>query len=111
VSATPRPRSGFSLIEVLVALVVLEVGLVGCAGTLVLAQRQMAAAERLHRATQAAAAAADSLLARDAVGSGESSGSWGRVTWSPADGGVLVRAEDPARAPLLEWWIPLGGTR
>jgi hypothetical protein len=71
----------------------------------------MAAAERLHRATQAAAMVADSLLARDAVGPGESSASWGRLRWFPADGGVLVRAEDSVRAPLLEWWIPLGGAR
>ena len=108
-SAQWRPRSGFTLIEVLVALVLLEVGLVGSIGTLVLAQRQMATAERLHWATQATASKADSLLARDAVGAGESAEWWGRVTWSPAEGGVRLRAEDGAGAPLLDWWIPLGG--
>ena len=100
---------GFSLIEVLIALVVLEVGLLGCAGTLVLAQRHMAAAERLHQATQSAASVADSLLALPpgAAGAGEARAPWGTLRWEGSAAGVVLRAADRAGAPLLEWWIPL----
>ena len=102
-----RARAGFSFVEVLVALVVLEVGLVGCAGTLVLAHRHMAAAEHLHHATHAAAAVADSLLAAGTMGAGQASEVWGDLRWSVAEGGLLLRAEDASGAPLLEWWIPV----
>jgi Tfp pilus assembly protein PilV len=102
-----RARAGFSFVEVLVALVLLEVGLVGCAGTLVLAQRQMTAAENVHHATHAAAAIADSVLAAGPVGAGEASEAWGAVRWSVEEGGLLLRAEDGSGARLLDWWIPV----
>ncbi len=104
-----RRSRGFSLVEVPVALVVLEVGLLGCAGTLVLAHRHLAAAERLHVATQAAAAVVDSLLAEGVPGSGEASSRWGTLRWSPTKDGILVRAEESSGAVLLDWWIPFPG--
>ena len=106
-----RQSVGFSLVEVPVALVVLEVGLLGCAGTLVLAHRHLAAAERMLGATQAASTVVDSLLAEGVSGSGEAVSSWGTLRWSPTEDGVLVRAEEPSGVVLVDWWIPLpGGT-
>ncbi len=102
-------RRGFTLVEVLVALAILEIGLVGAAGTLLAARRALTAAERLHRATQTAADVVDSLLAVGGSGSGQRDGEWGRVRWSAAGEGLDLLAETPAGAPLFVWWIPTGG--
>src|SRR5690606_6597572 len=85
-----RRASGFTLIEVLVALALLELGLLGCMGTLLLAERHMAHAERLHVATQRAAGVADSLLAAGGFGEGEVDGSWGTLAWSGGGDGVVL---------------------
>ena len=101
----PRP-GGFTLVEVLVALTLLAVGVLGAVGTLLGARRALLAAERLHVATQAAADVADSLLAGGEAGGGERSAAWGRVVWSVEAAGLRVRAEEAGGAPLLDWWVP-----
>ena len=104
----PGDPWGFTFLEVLVALVILQVGLVGCAGTFVTAHRLLSEAERLHRATQIAAAVVDSLLAAGASGGGVAATPWGRVRWSRDTGVVRVVAEEHSGSALLEWWIPSG---
>jgi prepilin-type N-terminal cleavage/methylation domain-containing protein len=99
-------RRGFTLVEVVVALTVLAVGLLGAVGTLLAAQRALLSAERLHLAGQAGAGVADSLLAERAAGAGRLDAEWGALRWSADDGGVRIIAEDPAGATLLEWWFP-----
>ena len=100
-------RDGFTLVEVVVALTVLAVGLLGAFGTLLAAQRALISAERLHLAGQAGAGVADSLLAERATGAGRLDADWGTLRWSAADDGVRISAEDPAGATLLEWWFPV----
>lgn len=56
-----RQRRGFTLIEVVMALLVLEVAVLGVLGTLILADRTARRAERLARATGRVEAVLDSL--------------------------------------------------
>lgn len=107
-----RGRGGSSLVEVMVALVVLEVGLLGAAGLLVLAAARMARATLVERAAAEAASMADSLSRVGAEGSGEIvRGSW-RVSWEPASPEGLVVRVEPAGAregegsPLVELRVP-----
>ena len=97
---------GFTLLEVLVALAILEVGLVGTVGVLVIAQRDLSTAERLHIATQAAAGVADSLLAGNVADSGGEDAPWGRLRWSADEAGIELAAEELSGSRLIEWWIP-----
>jgi len=97
--------TGFTLVEVLVALVVLEVGFLSAMGVLVSAQRSLASAERLHRATQDAKQLGDSLVRDGAWESGERPTEWGALRWSP---GELV-ASDADGALLFRWTVPRGG--
>jgi prepilin-type N-terminal cleavage/methylation domain-containing protein len=99
-------RRGFALVELLVALAILGVGLLGVVGTLLAARRALTSSEHLHVATQTAAGIADSLLAVRAPGAGMLATEWGRIRWSAEPDGIGVRAEDGDGAPLLEWWIP-----
>jgi type IV pilus assembly protein PilV len=101
-----RGRAGFTLVELLVALTLLSVGVLGATGTLLAARATLVDAERLHVATQAAADVADSLLAVPAPGAGSRDAPWGRLSWSVDAGGLRVTADDGAGAPLLDWWIP-----
>ena len=55
-------RQGFSLVEVLVALLVLEVGLMGAVGMTVQAQRTLQLALLYERVAEVAGATADSLV-------------------------------------------------
>jgi Tfp pilus assembly protein PilV len=62
-SGDPRRRVGISIVEVLVALVLLAVGLLGIAGNGAIAMRASSAATRERRAAQRAADRAASLRA------------------------------------------------
>ncbi|GMV07129.1 MAG: hypothetical protein AMXMBFR53_34040 [Gemmatimonadota bacterium] len=83
-------RGGFSLVEILVAVVVLEVGLLGVVGTLVLAARELEGAQRLERAVSAMEAIYDSLRASGAGGGeGYTRLEGGGVAWEVGGGGAL----------------------
>jgi prepilin-type N-terminal cleavage/methylation domain-containing protein len=83
---------GFTLVELLVALVLLEVGLLGVAGTVVLASRTLSRAEERERAVTRAALVLDSLEGTAGGGSGAWIGAWGQLHWSrDADGRVELR--------------------
>jgi Tfp pilus assembly protein PilV len=97
---------GFTLVEVIVALAILEVGLIGCVATLVLSGRLLREARVQHAATQAAAEVADSLLAEGAGGEGARETEWGRVRWAAEAEGTGVLAEDSLGAVMVELWIP-----
>lgn len=81
-------RGGFTLVEVLIALLLLEVGVLGAVGILVLAGRTLTEAERTERAVAALEGVADSLRA---------------VAGPPAPG----RRTLPGGSRLE--WIPRGG--
>lgn len=82
-------RKGFTLVEVLVALVLLEVGLLGVVGTLVLAARTLARAELEERGVAEVERVLDSLSAAGvSSGEGRSPVRGGEVRWW-ADGGIV----------------------
>ena len=105
-----RRAGGFTLLEVVVGLVVLEVALLGAVGTLTLAQRLLSRAELLHLATQGTAEVADSLENAGAVQAGALITDWGRVRWSPLGEQTGVYGEGPAGEPLVELWIAIDRT-
>jgi type II secretory pathway pseudopilin PulG len=105
-----RPPDAFTLLEVLVALVVLEVCLLGVLGLFTLAAREMARAVLVERAAAEAAAVADSLSRAGDGGSGESvRGDW-RISWEALGGeGFLVSANlsvGARRDPVLQLRVP-----
>jgi prepilin-type N-terminal cleavage/methylation domain-containing protein len=97
-------RSGFSLIELVIALVIFQVGLLATAGMVVLAQRNLLRAEITVRGVLAAGWVADSLERVNDPGQGRRAHPWGEVSWLPADdeiGGVLVAVFSPLLGDTL----------
>ena len=78
-------RRGFTMVEVLIALVLLEIGVVGAVGIMALAGRILSDAERVERAVAAVEGVADSLRAthRSPVAGRRSVAGVGRVEWVP----------------------------
>jgi uncharacterized protein YfiM (DUF2279 family) len=88
-------RSGFSLVELVLALLVFQVGLLATAGMVLVAQRNLLRAEQTMRGILAAGLVADSLEELGEAGSGQRSYLWGDVSWAPASdaiGGLTVAA-------------------
>lgn len=81
-------RRGFTLIEVLVALVILEVGILGVVGTLVLASRTLARASLLERSVGQVESVLDSLADSRTSGAGEFAAPGGVLSWSLAPDGT-----------------------
>jgi prepilin-type N-terminal cleavage/methylation domain-containing protein len=77
-------RRGFTLVEILIAMVVLEVGLLAVCGTLWLAARTLTRAEALERAVAALEGVYDSLAAGPSAPDGARSTPRGRVVWTSA---------------------------
>ncbi len=75
-------RRGFTLAEILVALVVLAVGLLGVSGTFLYAAQTMARARDLEWAVQEVRAIADSLARFGAAGDGGLEAPFGPVRWT-----------------------------
>ncbi len=93
-------RDGFTLVEVIMAMLVLEVGLLGVTGTLVLAARTLQRAERLERAVTEAGRIYDVLWKTGGTGEEVLPGGLGRVRWSVAsDGALRVDVVAPEEAP------------
>lgn len=96
-----RARPGYSLVEVVVALVLLQVGLLGAAGMVVTASRAVAGAARTDRALVIAGSVADSLQAFGWGGGGERIEGAFVVRWSGGPGGWSV---------VEVWGRPEGGS-
>lgn len=75
-------RRGFTLAEVLVALVVLAVGLTGVVAVSVTGRRVFVGAEIRELAVREARSLVDSVLAEGSVGSGLLLREWGELRWS-----------------------------
>lgn len=87
-----NPRAaGMSLIELIVALTVLAVAVLGLAGAAAVAHRSFASATAIERAAQAAAAVLDSLMHEAVPADGERIGQGVAVTWTVAADGALRR--------------------
>jgi len=96
-------KAGFTLVEVLVALIVMEVATLGVLGSLVLASETMRRAETLERATARAEGVLDSLHSVLGSGSGVRPFVGGEVRWTVDDRGYLVlNAVDERGVALLD---------
>lgn len=98
-------KSGFSLVEVVVALVVLEVAILGAVGTVVVASRTMSEAESIESAVSALEGTADSLSATATAGHGDKVVAGGRIHWEvQSDGGFTVEFRRDERV-----WLRVAG--
>ena len=101
------PRTGFTLAEVVVATVILEVGLLGALSLVVLAARTLEDARRLETAVVVASGLADSLELAGPItaGSGVRSGRASR--WAPDSAGFTVRVQVAGDASIVVHGSPV----
>jgi prepilin-type N-terminal cleavage/methylation domain-containing protein len=93
-------RRGFSLVEVIVAMALLSVGLLGIAATGLLAARLMNQAQLLEDAANRATSVMDSVAINNLVGAGAVQTSPYRLEWTASDSAIVVRAVLPDGAVL-----------
>ena len=103
-------RRGFSLVEVLVALVVLEVGMLGAVGMTLQAQRTLRVAQTREAVTQAVEALADSLTRFGWTGAGRRLMDEGELSWWIGAAGIVTVSCEGRRELRLEVGFPVGGT-
>ena len=92
------------MVELLLAFLLFQVGLLATAGMVLLAQRTLTRAELVLRGSLEVARVADSLHQGGISGKGELPLAWGRVAWEPAPGagGALsLTATDPNGADTV----------
>lgn len=102
-------RSGFTLIEVAVASILLQIALLGVLGTLIRAVELRSEAERIEQTISAAESVLDSLLGLDSIGSGGSLSRDGvRLVWSVSgpDLRIVAQGEEHAPVVLVGWVAP-----
>lgn len=92
-----------------IALVLLQVGVLASTGLIRLALAELAEAARRDRAQWAVGALADSLVAGRAATAGARVAEWGGLTWEPLGDGVLIVARRPGGGgrALVEVWVAL----
>ncbi|MGH7447433.1 MAG: prepilin-type N-terminal cleavage/methylation domain-containing protein [Longimicrobiales bacterium] len=76
------PRDGFGLVELIVALTILSIGLLGLAGAAAVAQRSFSGAQAVEEGVDAAALVLDSLMRETVPAAGGRSVGRASVTWS-----------------------------
>jgi hypothetical protein len=108
----PGGSRGSSLLELVFALLLLQVGLMGVAGMVLTGQRSLNRAQLILRATVDVARIGDSLRALEDPGAGILDAPWGTVAWFPGDEGSLrvlgTRAAGGDTLAAL-WLWPLPG--
>ncbi len=100
---------GFSLVEVLIALVVLEVGLLGAVGMTLQAQRTLQVALTLESVSQAVEGLADSLVRAGWSGAGSRVMDEGELRWSRGGSGMVTVTFEGHRDLSLTLGFPVGG--
>ncbi|MGW8267741.1 MAG: hypothetical protein ACWGSQ_15355 [Longimicrobiales bacterium] len=108
-----RRTGGFSLLELILALLIFQVGILGVAGMVLTAQRTLTRAHLVLRGTLEGRELADSLLAEGTEGAGEMVRPWGGLAWTNEgpQGLKLVATTRGGRDTLaiLRIWPPAGG--
>jgi prepilin-type N-terminal cleavage/methylation domain-containing protein len=91
---------GFSLVEVIVAMALLSVGLLGIAAAGLLSARLMNQAQLLEDAANRATSVMDSVAINELAGAGVVQMMPYRLEWSASDSAIQVRAILPDGAEL-----------
>jgi len=86
-------RAGFGLIELIVALLLISIGVLGLAGTAIVAQRSFNEAALRERSARAAAAVLDSLLHDAAPADGVRIAPGLSLAWSVSQGDGLTHVQ------------------
>jgi len=100
---------GFTLIEIVVAIVLLEIGMLGMLGTLTIASRTMTRAETLEAATITAGRVVDSLTVHGMAEEGAVGFIGGQVSWRADEAQPWVFGLDTSGDTLLR--VPVPGRR
>ena len=75
-------RRGFSLVEVTVGFLILQIGILAVFGMILLSQRSFQRAELIMRGVLEFVLFVDSLFLSGSYGSGSRDLSWGEISWS-----------------------------
>ena len=81
---------GLTLVEVVIALVIVQIGVLGALSSLTLATRTLSEADRLETQIVEMTTALDSLAMVPNPNSGERLSAGGTIRWSTRDGALLV---------------------
>ena len=88
-----RRSDGFTLVEVVVGLLVLQAGILAALGVLVLASRTMTRAQTLEAMAWRASTVRDSLASVDVVSGGRDSIGFVRASWARTANGFVIAVE------------------
>lgn len=91
--ASLRRRRGFTLVEIVVGLLVLQAGMLAALGVLVLASRTMTRAQTLEAMVWRATTLRDSLASLEVVAPGRDSTGFVRASWAPSETGFVIAVE------------------
>lgn len=97
---------GFTLIEIVIAIVLLEIGMLGVLGTLTIASRTMTRAETLETATITIERVLDSLAVHGMAEAGAVGFGGGRISWSADGAQPWVFALDASEDTLVRALVP-----
>lgn len=112
--SSPGPR-GYSLLELIFALLIFQVGILGVAGMILTAQQSLTRAQLILRGTLEARMTGDSLLTESGGESGEAVRPWGALAWTRGETGelkvVAVTAGGGDTLAVLRIWPPVRDAR
>ncbi len=101
-------RRGFTLIEVVIALLVLEVGLLGAVGMTIQAQRTLSRIAIFEAVAQAVESVADSLSRVGWSGPGSQVLARGDLRWARGGGGLVILTFQERGGPALSVGLYVG---
>lgn len=113
---TRAGKGGFSLLELMVALLLLQVGLLAVAGLVLTGQRILKRSDAVLRGTLEGRLVGDSILGSGAWSDGEREEPWGWLRWETTEEGprsIRILALSPEKTDTLAllkiWSFPEGG--
>lgn len=103
------------MLEAIVALVILEIGVLAVVGMVTVASRTLNEAQAREWGTAVASAAADSLALFGFTGPGEQDSELGRVRWEGSAGGsgglvrIRIQSDPSGEGPVLSFFLLVSG--